>query len=452
MQLHKLTNMKKTLLIGLLVVTAIFTGCNKGEEDEPLTESDNKAMIQDIGVEFVNEMSAMQDLESVSVLTSLGSKLTSLEDDEEFPDKAHLNNSAVTRITKSITAVAYQKTSAKRFGKYTTKVALDKNEDDYESLEELFDDNTGTYSWNSDIEDFDFEDNSDDEVIFEFPSEEDGTTNNAVLTLSNYTSVQVSNPIEEEYEGDLPTSLDVTLTVDGTELIAYGFEIDYTNEGYPETVNTQLDIEGYSLAVSTTHTNTKVSSSVSYKHDSKVLIATTYELNGNFSDSNLEENEELEDPTEVITDGSFTLTLLDLKFSADLDFAALYDETEDLEGYYDPYYDDVRPDLEGNAEKLESALNESGSLKATYVSTGKTAADVEFYTFLDGDDEYGDEWIEIGARMIFEDGSKVDVEDFLESGFDGLESSLNDLIDDINSELGLEGDDEIEHIDFSDLN
>ena len=316
---------------------------------------------------------------------------------------------------------------------------------------EWFDENTGTYTWNFDTEDYDYEDNSSDALIFKFPSEVDGTSNNATLTLTNYSSVQVANPIDEDYEGDLPTSLDVTLDVDGTTAMTYGFEIDYNSEGIPESVDTDLTVGDFSLIVGITNTKTVVGYDVNFTNGSKTLIAVSTAVNGNFTEAAIDAADENEDPTEVVTDGTFSLTMLDLQFSSEMDFASLWDAVGGLDTYYDSYDDGPRPDLEGNATKLEEALNEHGVLKATYVSTGKTAADVEFYTYIEdySDGDYSEEYIELGARMVFEDGSKVDVEDFVESGFDGLEAAINDLINQINADL--DEDYWIDEIDFNDI-
>lgn len=445
--------MKKLLLLLALGSALLFAGCEKDKENggddeitEPLTVEQNKELMQQIGVDFVNEMAAMQQEPGVKALTSFGIHANQYEDDEG----GRINQSSVITMAKSVLGFTYQKASAVEFGYAAARIAQD-DEDDFTSLQELFDENTGTYTWNFDTEEYDFEDNSTDEVIFEFPSEVNGTTNDATLTLSNYSSVTIGNPLDEDYDGDLPTSLDVSLEVDGSSSMTYGFEIDYNSEGVPESIDTEMTLGSFSLTVGLTNTTSKVGASVSFNNGSKTLIATSTEVNGDFSDSAIDAADESEDPTEVVTDGTFSFTLMDLKFDAEIDFASLWNEIGDLDTYYDSYDEDPRPDLEGNATAIEDALNEHGVLKATYISTGKSAADVEFYTFIDDyqDGDYSEEYIELGARMVFEDESKVDVEDFLESGFDGLESAINDLVDQINDDL--DEDDWIDYIDFSDL-
>jgi hypothetical protein len=409
----------------------------------PMSPEENKELIQEAGVAFVDQLSELQQQDGISASTSLGILASNSLDDEGGIIEP---SNSVVRITKTIAAFAYGRISAIEFGHMSARMN-NINEDEFTSLQELFDEFTGTFEYNFTTEEFDYTDNSTDEVIFKYPSEESGTTNNAILTLSNYSGVVIANPIDEDYSGDLPTSLDLALEVDGSEVLTYGFDIDYSSEGTPEQVDTELTVGTFALAVGLTNTNTKIGTSVDFKNSNVVLIGVSTEVNGDFTDAAIEDAENNDDPTEVVNNGNFTFIMMDLKFEADLDFASLYDAVVDLDTYYEECCDDVRPDLETNAETMEDALNTHGALGLSYVSTGYSAADVEFYTFIESDTEYGEEWIELGARMVFEDGSKVDVEDFLSTGFNTLEGAINDLIDQISNDI----DEELDHIDFGDL-
>ncbi len=440
---------KLFLALGLGVgCIVLFTACNKddsenGSPSEPLNAEQNKELMQDIGVEFVNEMATMQELEAVGALTSFGVRA------EDVDEGGRIASSSPVKVAKVILGFTYQKASALEFGYASARVSQD-DDDEFTSLQELFEEYAGTYTWNFTNEEFDYANNSADQVIFNYPAEEDGTTNNATLIFSDYTGIAIANPIDEDYEGDLPTSLKVTLEVDGQQVMSYGFEIEYNDEGIPVEVNTNMSMNDYALTVGIINNTSIIGYSANFSNGSKTLLAVSTEVEGNFTEEALDAADESEDPTEVVTDGSFSLTLLDIKFSSELDFVGLYNEIGDLALSYDSL-DEARPDLESNAAKLETALNTHGTLQATYVSTGQVAADVEFYTFVEKEQysDYTEEWIALGARMVFEDESKVDVQDFVESGFDGLEDAINDLIDQINSDL--DAADWIEHVDFSDI-
>ena len=454
--------MKQSLnLLLALAMVLTLSFCNKDDDPKPgdkdptdttdttsnvvkLTPEQNKDLLQTIGVQFVNEMSAMQQTEGIQALTSFG--LLVEGEDEEDPGAPN----QLIKINKAIVAFAHGQISANQFG--ALPVALrtsNDDDDDFESLEELFDEATGTYDWNAATEEFDYTDNSNDKIIFKYPTPETAASNNTTLTLSNYTSIQVANPIDEEYTGDLPTSLDVELKLDGVTQVTYGFDVDYNSEGVPEKVETALFVNPFTLSVDLTNNKTKIGTSVDFSNGTKTLIATSVEFNGDFSDDAIEAAEEDEDKiADVLKDANFSFTLLDLKMVAAIDFANFYPEVADLETYYDEYdgNTDPMPNLEANATTLEAALNQYVSLTTSYVSTGKIAAEVEWYTFVESE-EYccgTDHSIELGARMIFEDGSKVDLEDYLETGFGQLEGAINDLLDQISEDIG----EDLEHIEF----
>lgn len=422
---------------------------DKEIDDKPLTTEENKVLIQSSAVEFVDEMAALQQTNSVQSLTSLG---LLLDGEDETEGGRITGSTSLLRITKSITGFAHGKISSIEFGHQTYRINQeDPEEEDFTSLEELFAENTGTHDWNPETEDFDFTPDSGDEIIVNYPSTEGGPINNASIILSNYTGVYIESPLsEEDYSGDLPTSLNVELKVDDVTEMTYAFEIDYNSEGVPEMVETTLTLNTYSLAVSLTNTDSKVGATVNFSNDSKTLIEVATEVNGDFTDQAFDDADANEDPTEVINDGNFSLTLLNLKFSAELQFAAMYNAIggDSFEGYYDEYEGntDPKPDLEANAELLEGALSDHATLKLTYVDTKKTAADVEWYTFVESE-EYccgTDHSIELGARMVFEDGSKMDVEDFLETGFDELETAINNLIGQIETDIN----EDLDKVDF----
>lgn len=442
--------MKKLLKLSLaLVVVLTLSHCNKedgpGGEDVVLTPEANKELLQEIGVDFVNELSAMQQTEGVQALTSIG-LLVDLEDEEE----GGRTLGKLFRANKAIVGLANGKVTVNQFA--AMPVVLDAGNEEDKSLQEIFDENSGTYEWNAETEEFDFTDNSEDEIMVKYPTPEDGASNNTTLTFSNYNSVQVSNPIEEDYSGDLPTSLDISLELDGETVVTYSFDANYNNEGIPESVETALFVSPFTLSAELTNTNTKIGALVNLSNGDKTLIETSTEFNGDFSDAAIEAAEEDEDKiADVINNGGFTFIMLDLKLEATVAFAALYPKVSDLDTYYDEYEGntDPMPDMEANAQVLEDALNAHVEFTSSYISTGDVAAEIEWYTFVESED-YGsgtDHSVELGARMVFEDGSKVDLEDYLGTGFTQLEGAINDLIDQIGEDIG----EDLDHIDFDDL-
>ncbi len=77
--------------------------------------------------------------------------------------------------------------------------------EDPETIQEVYDELVGIYEWNSNSYDWDYTD-AGDKIVFMFPSEQDGTSNNAKYTVS-YTGYTGPNPLKNDadidYDGDL---------------------------------------------------------------------------------------------------------------------------------------------------------------------------------------------------------------------------------------------------------
>ena len=248
--------MKKISFLGVLVGSLLFiTNCGNdkdgGADDLPLTSEQNKELLQSVGVNLTNELAALRETDGVQSLISFGLKLDLEDDDEEVEWEATNQRLAgLGRVASNIVAFSYGELSTTEFGRSAYRI----NEDD-ESLQSIWEDALGTYEWNSDTEEFDFTEGG-NTVIVNFPSEEGGTSNNATLTLSNYVGIELESPIED-YSGDLPESLEVTLAVDGTTVLEYSFEIDYASDGVPEQIDTELVLDPFNLSVGLTNTSTK---------------------------------------------------------------------------------------------------------------------------------------------------------------------------------------------------
>ncbi len=412
------------------------------DENAPQTPEQNKEKLQDIGVDFVSEMSLLQKTASSQTLISFGLLLD--ESEPNIDGRVVKGIDEVERITKSLHAVAHRMISLSDFAGLASTVA----QEDPETLQDLWDDYKGEFAWNASTQEWDY--TSGGAVVkFSFPSSDDETTNNAAVTIRNYEGITIAgNPLDEseEYVGDLPKKLTMDLMIDGIKEMEYSFDINYSSEGEPENVNTSLFMNPFTLGISITNNDVKVANSFTFKNAEKTLIAVAAEANGNFDEEVIDQVEESEDPTDVVKTASASVTLLDVKFTASLDLEKLYNEVGDLEDSFYNYEGESRPDLEGNADKMEEALNKYAPLTVSYVSSNSLAASAEWYTSIESDtyNGYTDEWIDLGARMVFADGSKVDIQDYFESGFSELEGALNDLIDALGNDIG----EEIEHINF----
>jgi hypothetical protein len=430
--------MKKTFKFLLLAsIIAIFYSCEKDPENIKFSElsvEENKEVVEDATVKAAQAMRDMTDLDAVEVAISMINHL-------DMADPFESKNTMKSAIMETMTAVA----------------GIDGGKDDYqdlfsamksplsimsdpETLDELWDEVVGTYAWNPSTESWDYTANP-DAFVLEFPSTENGTTNNAVLTVDNFSSVDITTPIEDEYNGELPATLDVDLSVDGSTVMSYYFEISYNEDGLPTSVETELTLTPFAFMVKLENNDTKASASQSIKKDGEVILEISGEITGDFTQENIDANthtysdewdtwEEV-DVEEVITNGEFTFQLYNISIKGIGDFKALGDSLDLI--YPDGYYDDPAYDEKEAREKEAAAINNAIGIYVIDTDANKKIAEGEAYVVTDSyGNGYYDYWVDF--RLVFGDGSYVDLETYFEDGFERLVGEINAMIDELNEQ------------------
>ncbi|UZR97060.1 hypothetical protein [Chondrinema litorale] len=439
--------MKKISILNWLLVLSLFyfTACNKDDEEigeleetfPEATAESHKSTLEQTGIDFTTELENMKDIESVNYVVTL---LDFFDLDDPFDD----DSEPVVNGRRSATYFLHD-IKAFSLGKLTLKdLAKGRIAEGGDSIEEAFDSIKGTYTWNSSTSEWDFTEGG-DKVIFEFPSEEGGTTNNAVFTIHNYAGVTISgNPLEEneDYTGDLPAELDADLVIDGTTVMEYGFDISYNTDGVPTSVSTTLSLSPYSLTYSLTNSTSEITSGYKLQKGDSNIIAVNLGVSGNFDIDNIESSADDEDISGVVSAGEVSLQLYDIKFVADLsDVEGLADELDAIEAKQD------NDDYEGAALILETAMNDHLSFKVKYASKNEIIAVGVFegivmedtYTYYEWDAdaqdwieyEAVDTWIEPNMILQFGDDSKVSIDTYFEEGFEDLEQAIEDLLESI---------------------
>lgn len=446
--------MKKFYLISLALAATFFTSCKDDESkggEKPKTPEDNKIAIQNSAIDMVGQFSELEATPAVQASISLGFIIDNFDGADEGARIATQDRiSGISYLNKSIIGFADTKLSMSGFANQPTKLSAEEEE----SIQSLFDDNKGVYEWNASTEDWDLTTAGGSVIQLKFPADKDGTTNNAVLTLKSYTGTTIANPIDEDYSGDLPESLSMDLTIDGSVEMEYSFDIDYNSNGEPEKVETSLLLNPFKLSYSATNTTSKIGTSASLTNGKVTVIGVGYEINGNFSETAINAAEDEEDIfKDVITAASFEYTMMNLEISGEIDLPNFYDAVADIDIYEEADKFDGESltaeqtsKVEAGATALEAALNSNTTLTMKYVDSGAKAADIEWKTYTE---TYSNDWweeiyVEIGANMVFADESKVDLEDYMTTGFEQLEASINQLLD----QFGASVDEDIDHVDL----
>lgn len=100
---------------------------------------------------------------------------------------------------------------------------------------------TGIWEWNNLVQNWVFVEES-DILIVRFPAE-GSSENNAEFRLVEYEEVLIDF---EEY----PTVIDADLSVDGEKVIDLDFNVNYADDGFPETADVFLDVIPFSFNIS----------------------------------------------------------------------------------------------------------------------------------------------------------------------------------------------------------
>jgi hypothetical protein len=465
---------KLWLIIPALMLAALISSCDKDKDDDDDNNTDNekfstlsveanKATIEESGLELVNTMSDMENIETVGVAINLGDILSSADMKKSFVAKE-------SKVISTLeTFVAVSKGEKKVNDLYHAMIVSGELEEDPESIKEVWDENVGTYTWNPSIEDFDIEYGG-DKILVLFPSSESSMTNDASLTISNYKGVNISNPIDEEYTGDLPVSLNAELKSGSKSLVTMVFSASYDEGGVPKAVASDLTIESYKFEVDLSNTSTVASANYKFTENGNVIMEMGASGEGLFTEANIDENTTTTTKSE--TYGNYDWVLNELTGNYDqvwVEYTDTWEETEiefeeiinSAEAHFQLFDIAIRGEIDvkglmdqmrlidedmENEEISEDTANARGAakineylnLRLVNVKTNEILAKTEAYVVKEVDPEWGYEDNYIDFRLTFGDGSHIDMETYFEDGFDDFMDEVNGLIGDINSDYDIE--------------
>lgn len=453
--------MKTRLKIAFFsLLTFVAFSCDKTNDGtkipfSELTVEENKEVVETSAIKAAQAFDEMKDLEVVDASVSLGTLL-------DTSDPISARSSKKSKVTNTINAIAgLQGDNGSINGMFSAMAAPDELlEDEPETIQEVWEEIVGIYDWNPMSEDWDYTPNS-EKVELNFPSTTDGTTNDAKLTISNYEGVFIASPLEGEYDGDLPVSLNMDLTVGTTTLMSYTFAAEYDDDGIPTSVASDLTMDPFVLSVDISNTEKKISAMYKFTHNNDIVMEISGKVEGDFSDENIEANTETFSETyqwtdwqwnestqqyeqvtitevdeweevaieEIAQSGDFKFQLYSISIIGVGDIKAIGDSLDLI--YPDDYWDDENFN-ELAATQMEAALlNNNLHIYALDEDSKKKIADVEAYVV---EDSYGYGYTEywVDFRLKFGDGSYVDMETYFEEGFEDFVAEINQMIDELN--------------------
>ncbi|MBN2350059.1 MAG: hypothetical protein JXJ22_14560 [Bacteroidales bacterium] len=428
----------KNLVILGFVMAVIFTACKKDDDgsNDPfdakyndLSVSENKANLEDAGIDFINTMEQMKDADAIKVAQSFSEKMNG---------GATVQNALTDRIFLPV-RLLQDINSGDANPEEVLNSLKSTLEDPVEiDLESIWLEMVGKYTWDPVLEDW-VETELTNAIVFEFPGLPEDTENTATLTINNFQWVNITNPISDLetvfYPLQLPTKLHVDLKYEGTTLSAFDFSASYQSDAVPTSFEVTWTVDAFSFSVKLTHAPYHDASvKYTFKHNSDILIEWFVAAEGNWTEDAI--NDPDAEVQDIIQAANAHFQIMNIKVAGMVDIQPLantliaLDEQDDLGNVTDEQY----------ATQTAAAINDNARLVVVYADSNEKIAEAEAYAYYD---DYYDEWW-VDMRFVFADGSKVDAETYFSTGFGGLVNEINTFIAELNTEYDL-GIDPIEY-------
>lgn len=420
----------KTLLIALVVAT-FLSSCKDDEESTPApaTEESSRDRMQENGLELTSALEELVNDDFVASLANL-SELLATE-----PSNSR-TLSATSNFIENIQSTVSEATTS-------TQDSPFEDEEDTETLEAVWEESVGTYTYNFNTDEFDFVKGG-ESIVLTFPSSDTETTNNATFEISDYTSTPAQTDIatDQDYEGELPTGIKASLSVDGVEGMGVEFSSEYNSDDIPTSQSYTVTLSAFELNTTLSSSSSSISEEVSFKLSDEILFSQTIEFSGNVSAETIDAlNDDETDPSTVGLESiTFTQRVVDTEMKLEVeDISAMISEGDNL--------------IEPTDEEIENFFNNNIEATVYFADNGQVIGDTEIsyertehtetveYTYETYDEEQGQyvevtesydytyEEEEIDLIMTYDDGSKVAVSDFFATGFQEVVDEFNRILE-----------------------
>ncbi len=430
--------MKKNLLLISMSALMVLFSCNKDDEGSPFdapytteTPEQSKANVEQNAVDLVGQLDNLSSATAIEVLMNFNN----------LQGGTAVKSAQASPVMKPLSMIASldDKGRISRLfdGMKSTGELL---AEDPLSFSALFDSIAGRYTYNFGTGEFDRTELA-DQVVFEFPGKETDVTNTALLTIDNFSVAEISTPIEQwpaDLAAELPASIRIDLKYNGTSVAGASFSASYKSDGMPTQVTIEVYVDDFTFSTKVTHSPySSASWKNTLKFQSDILVETYIAAEGNWSSDNISNNiTETDDGSdvhieEIINNANAHVILMNLQVVGTVNIKALGDAIWSLE---------ENRDLVTEEEFVQAevdAINANAQLIVIYRDSNTKIAEAEAYV-----GSYYDSYEMVteyypAMRFVYADGSKVDVETYVNSELDNFYTSMNDFIDQLNAEYDL---------------
>jgi hypothetical protein len=429
--------MKNSLLLFGFIALMFAFACKKDGESDPFkagytkeTVEESKSNVEQNAVDLVDQLDAMTSAKAIKVLMNLNDLQNGTE------EKSALKNPVLEPLSLMSTMSDKSK-AGKAFDRM--KRISQRFESDPVSFSALFDSIAGKYTYNFGTGSFDKTELA-DQVVFEFPGLKTDQTNTAVITVNNFSVADISDPFDGWPSGlaaELPASIKADLKYNGNSIAGFTLSASYKSDGMPTKVNLEMFVDDFTLTMTAVHSPyTSASNKNTLKFKDAILFETYIAAEGDWSQANIDSSKvETEYGTdlhidEIIHNANAHVILMNLNVVGTVDVKTLGDSLWALDKKHDLMSE------EAVAQAQVNAINASAKLVVIYRDSNTKIAEAEAYVAQE-DDGYGGINYYPDMRFVYADGSKVDINTYINNELDSFYTSVNDFIDKLNTEYGL---------------
>ncbi len=395
--------MKRILLLTeiAVLIALTFSSCNKSSNLDldktlkfsTLTVEQQKQTIEQNGVDFLNKMEGLQDTKAVAALNEFSS-----------------NSGSSMQLAAPLKALNanLKKGNAKLLDNFNTEMI---------KVVSSSTDIWGVYTWNSSTQQFDFVASSDKTAKFLFPATSTATTNNGELKIVWVDSKVVApdtDPVQY-----LPSSVTVTLKVDGNVAMTAEYEGSYKTDGTPTKIKQTLEIEKYNWSAEFTNDEKDASAKYYFKYDSDVLVGIELAAAGSLTADEIQASA---GPQDIINSAIVYVRIMNI---------ATIGGFKDFQGFANEMNAINVSDEKSFVDAEVVAMNKYFKCYGYFVDKKQKFADVEFYTSEYQEWDYYSQayntYYQMQPRFVLNDGSKQDIEEYFNTGFEDLIAKLQEL-------------------------
>lgn len=388
--------MKKLVLLTIGCAIA-FTSCKKKAKEDPMdtlfkldystqTIEQQKKTIEKEGVDFIQKLNTLPDEKSIGAISHLS---------ELNPDI----NSGIFSNVLSVNSAAKRK-DVKGVFIASTNTSGDKLSDSY-----------GIYTWNFATKEWDMSPST-SKLEIKYPSSETQTTNNAVFSFYYLVS-----PIKSSDGGELPSTINSVLKIDGKEELKLTSTYTYKSNGTPTGADVNLMMGAFIFKANAGNNGTDLTSSFSFLKGTELLIGLNVNVNGN---TNLDANSD----GDIVKNANATFEIMNIKLAGQVDVKSIRAANEANADMPDSLSIKKQAEAWGKYSKFV-AINKTNNVimaRAEFVpkSNEYCSSSWNGSAFVEECDK---EYI-LEPRLIFKDDSKVSFDSFIDNGFSQLRKEL----------------------------